>query len=224
MSQNGITIKHIKVSPYHPASNGQAVRVFKEGITKMERGSLKTKLARFLLKYRITPHSTTGVSPAELLMNRQLHTQLDLLRPKVSNRVLEKKTQQKSAHDYHAKYREIQVDDPVYVKDSRRPKSWIAGTIVEKTGEVIRRHQDHLRIRTDPDPTPQVDNENQDIVPMETPLVSSDTPQAPQPCTTVTCTTFTCTTTIIYPESSETISGVQFTKETFYTNSSDLYV
>ncbi len=77
MSQNGI--KHIKVSPYHPASNGQAeraVRVFKEGIEKMEGGSLKTKLARFLLKYRITPHSTTGVPPAQLLMNRKLHTHL----------------------------------------------------------------------------------------------------------------------------------------------------
>ena len=65
MSQNGPNgIRHIKVSPYHPASNGQAeraVRVFKEGIVKMEGGSLKTKLARFLLRYRITPHSTTGV-------------------------------------------------------------------------------------------------------------------------------------------------------------------
>ena len=80
MSQNGPNgIRHIKVSPYHPASNGQAeraVRVFKEGIVKMEGGSLKTKLARFLLRYRITPHSTTGVSPAELLMNREMHTQL----------------------------------------------------------------------------------------------------------------------------------------------------
>jgi hypothetical protein len=93
MNQNGI--KHIKVSPYHPASNGQAewtVRVFKEGIEKMEGGSLKTKLGRFLLKYRITPHSTTGVPPAQLLMNRKLHTHLDLIHPNVSDRVLERQS------------------------------------------------------------------------------------------------------------------------------------
>ena len=94
MRQNGI--RHIKTSPYHPASNGQAeraVRVFKEGIAKMEGRSLKTKLARFLLRYRITPHSTTGVSPVELLMNRQLQTQLTHLRPSVRDRVYGRQTQ-----------------------------------------------------------------------------------------------------------------------------------
>ena len=33
---------------------------------------LDTRLARFLFSYRTTPHTTTGVSPAELLMNRKL--------------------------------------------------------------------------------------------------------------------------------------------------------
>ena len=50
MSQNGIN--HIKVSPYHPASHGQAeraVRVFKEGIVKIEGGSLKPSSQDFSL-------------------------------------------------------------------------------------------------------------------------------------------------------------------------------
>ena len=89
-----------------------------------------------LLHYRISPHSTTGVSSAQLLMNRQLHTQLNLLRPNLRDRVLEKQTRQKLTHDYHAKHREIQVDDSVNVKDFRRPKSWISGTAVERTGPV----------------------------------------------------------------------------------------
>ena len=54
MNANGI--RHVKVAPYHPASNGQAeraVRIFKEGIEKMQGGSLKSKLCRFLLRYRV---------------------------------------------------------------------------------------------------------------------------------------------------------------------------
>ena len=73
---------------FHPASNGQAERavcVFKEGIEKMEGGSLKTKLLRFLLKCWITPHTTTGVPPSQLLMKRHLHSQLDLVRPNTND-------------------------------------------------------------------------------------------------------------------------------------------
>lgn len=130
MKRNGI--KHIKVSPYHPASNGQAeraVRIFKEGIEKMKEGSMKTKLSRFLLKYRITPHTTTGVAPAKLLMKRHLRTQLDLIQPNLEDRVRDKQSQQKSAHDHHARDRVIKTGDLVYAKDFRNPKAWISGTV-----------------------------------------------------------------------------------------------
>lgn len=161
MRRNGI--KHIKVAPYHPASNGmaeRAVRIFKEGIEKMTGGSMTQKLTRFLLNYRITPHSTTGVPPAQLLMKRHLRTQLDIMRPKVAERVRAKQTAQKATHDHHTKDREIHVNDPVYAKDFRQKKTWMPGTVVKKTGpvsahvqlestgQVIRRHHDHLRIRT----------------------------------------------------------------------------
>ena len=61
LSKNGV--KHTKVLPYHPASNGQAqraVRAFKEGVEKMEEGTMQDKLSRFLLKYRTTPHDHRG--------------------------------------------------------------------------------------------------------------------------------------------------------------------
>ena len=118
MKRNGI--KHIKVAPYHPASNGlaeRAVRVFKEGFKKMGEGSIQTKLSRFLLSYRTTPHSTTGVPPAELLMKRKLRTQLDRLYPNVADRVRSKQSKQKAAHDYHAKERILDEGQAVYVKD-----------------------------------------------------------------------------------------------------------
>ena len=68
--KNGI--RHVKVSTYHPSSNGmaeRAVRTFKEGIKKLGNSqSLQCCMARVLFQYRITPHSMMGVSPAELLM------------------------------------------------------------------------------------------------------------------------------------------------------------
>ena len=117
MKKNGI--KHIKVAPYHPASNGlaeRAVRIFKEGYEKMEDGSVQTKLSRFLLSYCTTPHSTTGVPPAELLMKRRLHTHLNQLVPSIADRVRNKQSQQKVAHDYHAQERGILEGQAVYAK------------------------------------------------------------------------------------------------------------
>ena len=75
LAKNGI--KHTKVLPYHPTSNGRAERaprVFKEGMEKMEGGNMQTKLLWFLSKYRTTPHSTTGIMPAQLLMNKKIRT------------------------------------------------------------------------------------------------------------------------------------------------------
>ena len=70
--QNGI--EHVHSAPYHPSSNGlaeRAVQTVKEGVKKMK-GPLELKLSRFLFKYRVTPQTTTGVAPAELLMGRRL--------------------------------------------------------------------------------------------------------------------------------------------------------
>lgn len=177
MRRNGI--KHMKVSSYHPASNGQAeraVRIFKEGFEKMEHGSVETKLSRFLLSYRTTPHTTTGVPPAQLLMKRKLHTHLDLMFLNVGDRVRNRQSQQKVAHDYHAQEREIQEGQVVYAKDFRSKKTWIPGRVVRKTGPVstqvqleggtvIRRHQDHVRTCRDPDMAQQEASDIQGTVP-----------------------------------------------------------
>ena len=77
MQRNGI--KHRRVAPYHPSSNGlaeRAVQTFKDGLKKQSSGSLQARLSRFLFQYRITPHSSTGKSPAELLMGRRLTSHL----------------------------------------------------------------------------------------------------------------------------------------------------
>ena len=80
--RNGI--KHVTSVPAHPASNGlaeRAVKTFKNGLSRMKKGSIIDKLSRFLFSYRNTPHSTTGSTPVELLMGRRLRSTLDLIKP-----------------------------------------------------------------------------------------------------------------------------------------------
>ena len=100
LTQNGI--KHIKTAPYHPATNGlaeRAVQTFKEGMKKIQEDNIETRVANFLFHYRNIPHSTTGVSPAELLLKRQPITLLNIMRPSLTEVVHSKQHQQKETHD-----------------------------------------------------------------------------------------------------------------------------
>ena len=79
-------IQHVQTALYHLSSNGlaeQAMQVFKQGIRKQLTGTIHDKIARVLFQYRMTPHSTTGVTPAELLLGRNLRSLLDLLKPNI---------------------------------------------------------------------------------------------------------------------------------------------
>ena len=67
MSENGI--KHIFSAPYHTSTNGlaeRAVQTFKQSMKRINGGSVQEKLSKFLFKYRIMPHSATGVAPSGL--------------------------------------------------------------------------------------------------------------------------------------------------------------
>ena len=77
IKRNGI--RHVTSSPYHPATNEHAergVQMVKRGLSKMTEGSLQTRLSRFLFHYRIMPHATTGIAPAELMFDRLIHSPL----------------------------------------------------------------------------------------------------------------------------------------------------
>ena len=66
-------IKHLTSTPYHPSSNGlaeRAVQLVKQGLKKITRGSMKSRLAQVIFHYHLTPQTTTGVSPSELLLGR----------------------------------------------------------------------------------------------------------------------------------------------------------
>ena len=155
-------VHHSFSAPYHPASNGlaeRAVQSFKEHMKRMESGSLQEKLAKFLLWYRLTPHSTTGDSPAELLMGRRPRSKPDLLKPDLTDSVQRKQQAQKKNHDIHSKLPTLVVGKKFYIKDFPSGKDWIAGEVSEQKGpltyyvklpdgRVVRRHIDAIRIRT----------------------------------------------------------------------------
>ncbi|CAI5778641.1 XP_034959630.1uncharacterized protein K02A2.6-like [Podarcis lilfordi] len=80
----GLGIRHALTAPFHPSSNGQAermVRSAKEALARLDRGDWHERVAEYLLVQHITPHATTGRSPAELLMGRHLRSPLDRLHP-----------------------------------------------------------------------------------------------------------------------------------------------
>ena len=64
------------------------MQISEEGFGKMSDGTVEDRIAQFLFTYRITPQSTTQLSPpAELLMGRRLRSRFDLLKPTESGRL-----------------------------------------------------------------------------------------------------------------------------------------
>ena len=135
LSENGI--HHWKTAPYHPASNSlaeRAMQILKQRLKKIKNGSMEERLAKILFNYRITPQSTTGTSPAQLLFACNLKSCLDLLKPNNSGRVEYKQQMQKSVHDRHAKTRYFVEGDEVYSHNFRQHPLRLAGKIVKTTG------------------------------------------------------------------------------------------
>ena len=153
---NGIW--HLTSVPYHPASNGlakKAVQTFKAAMKKLSTGSLEDRVMKVLFKYRITPQSTTGQSPSELLFSRRLRSHLDLLRPDLSSKVHQKQNSQKHVQDHHAQECSFTVDDKVFAKNYGNGSPWLPGVILSKRSDtsllvkltdnsVIHRHPDQL--------------------------------------------------------------------------------
>ena len=194
MKANGI--KHLNTVPYHPASNGEAqrsVQTFEHSLkaSQKDEGSLSMKLSRFLLAYRNTASSTTGVRPAELLLRHPLRTRLDLLRPSLRNRVLSKQADQKRCHDAHTKFREFEVGQNVLVRNLRGGPKWVPGTVLEQTGPVSyqvqvsdhvwRRHIDQLLEHNTSSPSGVTQDVQTPISELELPQVSSRIPTGMNP-------------------------------------------
>lgn len=134
-----INVKHTFSPPYHPSTNGLAerfVETFKSHIKKIkESGSTITSAINlFLSDYRNMPHSTTGVTPAKLMLGRELRTRFSLFRPPaVTEKSYEMSEKQIKYSSGHRKVH-FTVGNKVMVKDYRKNnKTWVQGVIVSES-------------------------------------------------------------------------------------------
>ncbi|KAI5731371.1 hypothetical protein M8J77_008987 [Diaphorina citri] len=80
-------ISHLTSAPYLPSSNGLAergVQSMKQSLRKMSEdgGTLESKIQNFLIQYRRSPHSSTGLSPFEAMFGRPMRNTLTLMKKK----------------------------------------------------------------------------------------------------------------------------------------------
>ena len=123
--------------------------------TRIQGGTLQSRISWFLFHYRITPHTATRLSPAELLMGRRPRSKLDLLFTNMPNKM--EQYQQKMIPTGKST-RLFKIDDKVFARDFRTSgQTWLPGKIVkvlsplffiiQTTEGTVRRHVDHIQQR-----------------------------------------------------------------------------
>lgn len=166
LKSNGVL--HVLSPPYHPASNGLAermVQTMKEGFRKQlledsnrqTSRTLQHRIDNFLFAYRNTPHSLTGLTPAEMFLKVKPRTPLSFLKPHLTTEMESKKEKIKIRSDSHrGKPRAFLVDEKVFVRTVRNEKvNWQPGIVttivspvtykVKVDGRTRFVHVDHLR-------------------------------------------------------------------------------
>ncbi len=71
------------------------------------------------MAYHNTPHSTTGVPPAEMFLKRKPRTHFDVMQPSIGDDVLLKQVEQKRGHDKHCRQHDFAVGQAVLVRNVR---------------------------------------------------------------------------------------------------------
>lgn len=127
---------YITISPYNPQSNGlaeNAVRTIKHKL-KTEIGQCQKSdrdifdlLNRILFMYRITPHTSTGISPSEKLFSRKLRCRFNIATDQ---------THIPDKHDANVHGRTFKIGDSVMIRNYRIPnkKGWTPAIVENKVG------------------------------------------------------------------------------------------
>ena len=129
-------IHHRKIGPYWPKANapierfyrtlGKAIKTF-----NVEGKNWRTEIFKFLFQYRTTPHCSTSISPAEILMGRKLRGKIPFMPAEDSSTLKQAKKHDKihknrmkeySDTKYSAKYSDIKIGDYVLLKQRKLNK------------------------------------------------------------------------------------------------------
>ncbi|CAB4040584.1 G- coupled receptor GRL101 [Paramuricea clavata] len=180
LKTNGI--KLITTAPFHPATNGQAkrfVQSFKHAMKceKQSASQLKTNMAKFLLAYRNSPHST-GESPSVLFLGRPLWTRLDLVKPDLqrNSKVMNRQIDQ-AGRKGHSPTRQLSIGQTVMARNYSGKDKWLPGIVRAQTGPLS------YEIKSDDtaEPHPELGETGQNIAPAEEIVAEPDIELATNP-------------------------------------------
>ena len=164
-------------TPEHPQANGQAEK-FMSSIVKITHASIaegkdpKEEIYKFLMIYRNTPHSSTGQTPASLMMNRGIKTKIPSIiktptfpqHQKAQEQDAISKAKQKAYADKHrrAKDKKFEVGDTVLLHQKKtttkppfNPDPYTVTEVrdtkitAERRGEYVTRNVDKWKILKD---------------------------------------------------------------------------
>ena len=137
MRSNGI--RHTRVAPHHPSSNGlaeRAVGTVKNAlrVCAASGGGVDLALSRALLAYRVTPHAATGRTPAEMLFGRNLRTRMNLMVPSAETALQAARDRQRETAG--GRSREFAVGATVWARSYDGRQKWVRGTVVARPDPV----------------------------------------------------------------------------------------
>ena len=125
----------MSTTPMWPAANGEVERQNRSLLKSLKIAHLsgkdhKAELRKFLISYRSTPHSITGVSPAELMLGRKLRTKLPCLERtgkeakdgEIRDRQAIAQEKSREYNDKQSEKVQIEVGDEVLVRQSKANK------------------------------------------------------------------------------------------------------
>ena len=119
---------------------------------KLKAGDIETKVNRMLFKYRMTPHTVTGVSPSKLMLKREIRTPFHLM---------QRGSQATPKSDSKVEVRKFKVGEQVWSKNFGYGDKWVPGVVVKVRGnvnysvslpekdEIVHRHIDQLKTRVE---------------------------------------------------------------------------